>query len=293
MLIKEVKAAGLILPPKWLPDNTMYLTVMGSEAYGVSNRGSDVDLYGFCVPPKTVVFPHLAGIIKGFGDQGEVFDSWQEHHVNFKEKEYDFNVFSIVKYFSLCMENNPNALDSLFTRRTCVLHSTPMAELVRDNKRLFLHKGSYHKFRGYAYSQLSKIKNKSNSSNPKRAADIEENGYDTKFAYHVVRLALQAQQILVDHDMDIMANSDILKSIRRGEWELERLISWFDEQEKVLESHYANSTLRHKPDESALKALLMQCLELHYGSVSAMVHVSDDSASLVSELEAVLNKFRR
>jgi len=292
MIIHDLVKEKLISTPKWLPDNTHYLTVMGSEAYGVSNRGSDIDVYGFCIPPKNVVFPHTAGVIKGFGDQGEIFDQWQQHHIKRNDKEFDFQIFSIVKYFQLCMDNNPNALDSIFTYRTCVIHSTPIAEHMRENRRLFLHKGAYHKFRGYAYSQLSKIKNKTNSSNPKRAADIVENGYDTKFAYHVVRLALQAQQILLACDMDIMANREVLKSIRAGEWTLERLTSWFDEQEKVLESLYASSTLRHVPDEAAIKRVLMECLEMHYGSLDSIISKNSEENNLLMDLQHLVMKYR-
>jgi hypothetical protein len=57
------------------------------------------------------------------------------------------------------MENNPNMFDVMFLPRRCVLHSTPIYEHVRENRKLFLHKGSWHKFRGYAYSSLSKAKN--------------------------------------------------------------------------------------------------------------------------------------
>lgn len=67
-----------------------------------------------------------------------------------------------------------------------MLHSTPVYETMRENRNLFLHKGSWHKFKGYAYSQLSKLEGKANRENPKRAADIVVYGYDTKFAYHIV-----------------------------------------------------------------------------------------------------------
>jgi hypothetical protein len=60
------------------------------------------------------------------------------------------------------MENNPNMVDALFLPRRCVLHSTPIYEHVRENRTMFLHKGSWHKFRGYAYSQLSKIRQQQN-----------------------------------------------------------------------------------------------------------------------------------
>ncbi len=81
MLIQALKDKGLITPPKWLPDNTHYLTEMGSIAYGVATDNSDVDLYGMTIPPKDNVFPHLRGEIPGFGRQINRFAQWQQHHI--------------------------------------------------------------------------------------------------------------------------------------------------------------------------------------------------------------------
>jgi predicted nucleotidyltransferase len=293
--VQLLKTKGLISPPKWLPQNVHYEVIMGSVAYGVSSDNSDMDVYGFCIPPKEDVFPHLGGEIMGFGRQIKRFEQYQEHHIMDTEtqQEYDFSIYSIVKFFQMCMDNNPNMCDSLFVPQRCVLYASKVGQLVRDNRKMFLHKGSYHKFRGYAYAQLHKIGTKSNSSNPKRQASIEEFGYDTKFAYHIVRLALEAQQILVEHDLDIEANREILKSVRRGDWTEEKLRSWFDEKEKQLEETYTKSTLQHRPDEEAIKELLMSCLEQHYGSLDTAVKRDVPVERMVSELRAVLDRYER
>jgi hypothetical protein len=257
---------------------------MGSMAYGVSSDSSDMDVYGFCIPTKELLFPHLSGEIMGFGQQLKRFEQYQEHHVKdaSAQKEYDITIYSIVKYFHLCMNNNPNMIDSLFTPRRCVLHSTPIAELVYEHRRMFLHKGAMHKLRGYAYSQLSKIEAHNNASNPKRQEDIAKNGYDTKFGYHLIRL----------HDLDLERNRDILKSIRRGEWELERLKEYFVTKEKSLEEIFAKSTLREYPDEAAIKALLVKCLEHHYGSLEKIVATPTRSNDLLRELESLVERYR-
>lgn len=162
MILKDLENKKIIKPPKWLSDNCCYLTIMGSVAYGVSSDTSDMDVYGFAIPPKSIVFPHLAGEIEGFGRQKARFEQWQEHHCIDKDalggdgRSYDFSIFNIVKYFTLAMENNPNMVDSLFTPINCVLHSTKVGNLVRENRKIFLHKGAYHKFLGYAHSQLHK-----------------------------------------------------------------------------------------------------------------------------------------
>lgn len=290
MIIRELQAEGLINPPKWLPDNVVYLTQMGSVAYGVSGGSSDLDIYGFCIPPKMLVFPHLAGEIPGFGRQKKRFDVWQQHHIEYKEKEYDFAVYSIVRYFHLLMENNPNMLDSIFTPRRCVLFSTQLSERVREKRKLFLHKGAYHKLKGYAYAQMKKMGSQ-DRSNPQRAADIEAHGYDTKFAYHLVRLVNQCRQILVEGDLDLELSREQLKSIRRGEWTLEAVKEYFHTSEKQLDELYGTSKLQHKPPEEEIKTLLMECLESHYGSLSDAV-VRNREAEIIRELEELIHRYR-
>jgi predicted nucleotidyltransferase len=291
--INKAAYKNLITPPKWLPHNTAYEVITGSFSYGVSSDTSDMDIVGFCLPPKHIVFPHLAGHIPGFGTSPEKFEVYQQHHVHdpSERREYDFTIYSIVKYFDLCMDMNPNMVDSLFVPRNCIQHSTAVGEHVRDNRKKFLHKGAYQRFRGYAYSQLSKIDSKKNASNPKRHADIEKFGYDLKFAYHVVRLALEAQQIIEEGDLDLQANIEILKSIRKGEWTLDEIHKWFKDKETTLEKAYNGSLLQFKANEEELKMILIECLEMHYGSLTEAVNVQKNYDKLGLEVRELLSKY--
>lgn len=160
MILHDLAEQKLIHPPKWLPDNMSYLAIVGSESYGANLPGtSDQDLQGFCIPPKSDVFPHLRGEIPGFGRQHQRFGDWQEHKIRDNGREYDFAVYSIVKFFHLAMENNPNVLDIICVPDNCVKHITKVGQLVRDNRRMFFHAGCFHKFRGYASAQMTKLQN--------------------------------------------------------------------------------------------------------------------------------------
>lgn len=290
--IQELEKQGLIHPPSWLSANVMYLTIMGSTAYGVSTDESDFDVYGFCVPRKDLVFPHLAGEIPGFGKQVKRFEQYQEHHIwaqqelGGKGRNYDIAVYSIVKFFQLCMDNNPNMVDALFTPARCVLTRTPVWELVRQNRQLFLHKGCFHKFRGYAYAQLHKMKSK--NSEGKRKALVEKFGYDVKFAYHVVRLSLECEQILEECTLDLERNREILKSVRRGEWSIEQIEDWFAQKEGHLDNLYHSSPLPHSPNEDAIKALLLDCLSMHYGSLGNMITLPDRYEKAVRQIQSII-----
>ncbi len=291
-VVESLHKKGLIKPPPFVTGGTQYLTIMGSVAYGVSSDSSDVDLYGFCIPPKDVIFPHLAGEIMGFGDQIQRFEQYQQHHISDKSsgKEYDISVYNIVKYFQLVMENNPNMVDSLFTPANCVLHCTKIAAHVRDNRKMFLHKGAWHKFKGYAYSQMHKMRIKNPDPTSKRYASILEHGYDVKFAYHVVRLLDEVEQILQFGDIDLQRNNEQLKEIRRGGWDMVEIENYFYSKEKSLEELYATSTLPHKPDQAVIKKLLLECLEEYYGSLDGAIETQDHYKGILKTIQKLVEK---
>lgn len=342
MLLKDLMQREIIKGtqiPNFLRDNTHYLAMMGSVAYGVAEDYSDIDVYGWAIPPKNYMFPHLAGNIRGFGTTTPNFEVWQLHHIKdpTKNREYDMSIYGICKYFQLVMENNPNMLDSLFVPENCILHCSPAAQRVRENRHIFLHKGVWQKLKGYAYQQLHKCKsiddevvlndlvqfehshNIPNSSDlnsaislmqergmsaeligrytnlynnvlteKKRAINTKIHGYDTKFAYHVVRLMDQAEEILRDGTLtlDRKDRREMLKAIRRGDWKFSAIQEYFKEKEASLAKLYETSTLRSSPDEVAIKKLLIEVLDSHYGDLKDAIVLPDD----VSRIRDTMNK---
>jgi predicted nucleotidyltransferase len=278
-------------PPSWIPTGIHYATLMGSQAYGTNNEDSDIDVYGFCIPPLDMIFPHTAGHIPGFGRQIQRFEQWQESHITGDyDKEADITIFSIVKYFNLLMENNPNIVDSIFTPLNCVLQITQVGQLVRDNRKIFLHKGSYHKFLGYSRSQLAKMGTTKENTSGKRREIRDRFGFDVKFATHVVRLLCELEMILEQGDIDLQRDREHLKSIRRGDYSQEDIISWATEKEKHLTKLYETSTLQYSPDEDKIKQLLLQCLEHHFGNLDKAIYQPGKADSALMEIKAIVER---
>jgi len=268
--VARLESAGLITPPKFVSSNIQYEVMMGSVAYGVSDDTSDMDIYGFCIPPKDTIFP--PGEIPGFGTQKKRFNQYQKHHIFWEDahggkgQEYDLTIYSIIRYFDLVMRNNPNMIDSLFVPHDCVLHCTQIAQMVREKRRMFLHKGAWHTYKGYSFSQAHKLATKRPTGDRKET--VEKYGVDLKYAYHLVRLLNEIEQILTEGDLDLRRNAEQLRSIRRGDWTQERVLDYFSSKERELETLYTESKLPWGPDEAAIKQLLLNCLEAHYGSLS-------------------------
>lgn len=258
--------------PEWL-NSTDYEVIMGSTAYGVSTDFSDLDIYAMTISPLEYIFPErFGGYIHGFSKNINDFKVFQKHHYphtssTFGDVEVDMNVYNITHYFRLTMDNNPNMLDSLFVPDNMILNISPIGQLMRDNRDMFLSKKLYYTYFGYAHKQMSKAKNKNPIEGSKRKAITDKFGWDVKFGYHTVRLALQAEYALNNGTMILDNNVDILKDIREGKWTLQDLQEWIIDKENSVKQLYETSDLRHSPDENEIKKLLKECIKLKYESL--------------------------
>jgi predicted nucleotidyltransferase len=304
MLLGDLRKKGLIDPPPWMDTNTCFLAIIGSHAYGVADTSvrdkiPDYDIYGFAVPPKVMLFKHLTGWIPGFGPEPPGFDQWQKHKVVDEQanggvgKEWDFQIFSIVKFFELCRGNNPNLMDVLYVPVNCVVHSTSIGNTVRESRHLFLSKQCWPRFKGYAYAQLHKMSSKKPSGKRKEIRD--RYGFDVKFAYHVVRLLSEVEQILTEGDLDLQEKGrrEHMKAIRRGEISEDDIRQWAGDKEKQLEAAYVECKLPERPPVEPLRELLYNCLEEHYGTLEGCVEQLGWAESCLKEIDELLGKNRR
>jgi hypothetical protein len=113
---------------------------------------------------------------------------------------------------------------------------------------------------------------------------------NSKFAYHIVRLLNEAEQILLEGDLDLMRNREQLKSIRRGEWTEKQILDYFEQKRVDLEGIRAKSTLPPAPDWAALRGLLLRCLEMHYGSLEGCVVVPGRAEALLRQVREMIEE---
>jgi len=160
--------------------------------------------------------------------------------------------------------------------------------MIREKRHIFLHKGCWSTFKGYAYAQMHKMRTKVPEG--KRVELIEKYGYDVKFAYHVVRLLNEVQQIMTEETLDLDRNSEQLKAIRRGDWSLKQVEDYFFDKEKQLEKLYLDCKLPLEPNREEIKNLLLHCLEQHFGSLENCVESTDKNLRALKEIRDIVNK---
>jgi len=290
-----IKHDHLIDQPSFIEDNIHYECITGSTAYGCNDPDkADHDVQAICIPNKTIVFPHTSGVMYGFDEDFKTFNSYQKHNIQIDKKEYDINVFNIVKFFRLAANANPNILDALFVPANCITHITSIGTIIRENRKLFLSKKCWHTCKGFAFSQMANLSSGKKSTSSKRKEDIKAKGLDTKFAYHTVRLLCQAEQILTEGNLDLQRDKEMYKDIRAGNWTVEDIKNWFNIKEKQLEQIYLDSTVvPYEIREEEIKNLLLKCLAMHFGDLSDILNTDisgDKNKQALLEVRKIIDK---
>lgn len=164
--------------PKWMDDSVAVLTVVGSRMRGTERPESDWDRFGVCVEPLAVALG-----VSGFA---------QFTH---QDGESDVTVYGLKRACQLALKGNPSLVENLFAPAWCWERADPVRALpvVLKLRELCTSKQTLANFGGYLRSQARRLE-RGTSPEGKRAALVEEHGYDTKFAAHAVRLGLQGYE---------------------------------------------------------------------------------------------------
>lgn len=123
----------------YVENRTIFLTVVGSRAYGTNREDSDYDQAGVMIPGKEYFY--------GF-DRFDQFNGFPG---------VDKTIYDIRKILKLIADNNPNCLDLLFVPDRCIMKTTPYWDIFRENRDFFISKKCRWTFSGYATAQLDRI----------------------------------------------------------------------------------------------------------------------------------------
>jgi hypothetical protein len=126
----------------WLKDNLIFLTVVGSQSYGLSTPESDTDYKGIAIPPKS----YLTSFMDNF-EQAE-----------FKNPNPDCTIFNLLKWLNLACQNNPSVIEILWTDPEFYVITSKYWDRILENRDKILSKNVRWRFGGYAFSQLKKMK---------------------------------------------------------------------------------------------------------------------------------------
>lgn len=205
----------------WIKNNTVYLTLHGSKAYGLDTESSDTDIKGICIPPSYVE----NDLFQNF-EQAEnhpFVDEQFAHIKNPKNPKLESTIYSLRKFFVLASNVNPNIVELLWTDESDRYVVDKSITQLFQNRDLFLSSKAKFTFTGYAFSQAAKIERhrkwivEGELKQPTRTefglTDVSPRGFDEVNKY--VKQKLEDWNIS-KFNMDEMERNDLKETI----WEL-------------------------------------------------------------------------
>lgn len=281
-------------PPFW-KTNLIYEVVIGSQAYGLSTKDSDLDTCGVCIPPRR----YLLGLA-----------SFEQHVAHGPER--DTTVYALVKFVRLALKCNPNIIEALYVAPEHILFIDEHGQRLREHRHLFLTKQAGKTFGGYAIGQLRRMERHHRwlvdppdhqptqeefggraaegrykfpdhdaerayrsalkhwnhyqawrrDRNPERAELERRYGYDTKHAMHLLRLLRMGIEILETGKVHVYrSDREWLRGVREGALAYEEVLALASEYEARLAILEAVSSLPVEPDQEQAERLVMDLQE--------------------------------
>ena len=207
----------------------IYQCVVGSQAYGLSRDGSDIDRRGIYLPPAD-----LQWSLYGVPGQLESPDT---------EECY----WELQKFIVLALKANPNILECLFT--PIVEKTSEVAAAMLSKRDIFLSKLVYQTYNGYVMSQFKKLEQ-----------DLRAKGeISWKHAMHLIRLLLQGISVLKEQQVSVGVGDyrGTLLAIRDGEESWEKVNQWRLVLHREFEEAFLRTALPETPDYAEANKLLI------------------------------------
>jgi len=105
----------------------------------------------------------------------------------------------------------------------------------------------------------------------KRPELIEAHGYDTKYAMHVLRLAVQGRELLLEGALTLPIREPArgeIRAVREGQVPFDEVVAHIEEAERALLAAHEATALPDEPDVERVDAWLVSAHLRHWGATS-------------------------
>jgi predicted nucleotidyltransferase len=207
----------------------IYRCVVGSQAYGLSRAGSDIDRRGIYLPPAD-----LDWSLYGVPEQLE-------------NRETEECYWELKKFLILALKANPNILECLWS--PIVDQTSEIAETLLAKREIFLSKLVYQTYNGYVMSQFKKLEQ-----------DLRtRDSLNWKHAMHLIRLLLQGIGVMTGRQVAVrvVEHREALLAIRDGAESWAEVNRWRLALHREFEEAFRRTTLPESPNYEEANRLLI------------------------------------
>lgn len=246
---REIAEGGLIIR-----------SLVGSTIHGLELEGTDDrDEMGVCIEPPEYVI--------GLND----FETWvyrtKPEGVRSEAGDLDLVVHSLRKFARLALKGNPTVLLLLFVKPDDLLFRTPLGDELQELASAFVSRQAGNAFLGYLTAQKQRLLGERGQLRTHRPELVDEHGYDTKYAMHMLRLGYQGRELLEMGRISLPMREHERQrvfSVRRGEVPFNDVLTEIGELERELEDLLETSPLPPEPDRTVVDDFLVRAYRQHW-----------------------------
>lgn len=233
--------------------------IVGSQVLGLNLRGTDdLDMMAICVePPEYVVglrqFEQWISRTKANGTP-------QPEGARSGPGDTDLTVYSARKWCRLALSGNPTVLLPLFVPDAHVLTVTEHGRELRRIAHAFASKSAGRAFLGYMVQQRERLTGERGGKHTNRPELIAQHGFDTKYAYHLLRLGYQGCEFLDTGQITLPVPEPMrswLMGVRAGEVPLRLVLDAAAGYESAIKVKLAATNLPDHGNAAAAEAWLL------------------------------------
>jgi predicted nucleotidyltransferase len=173
--------------------------------------------------------------------------------------DLDLVVYSLRKWCRLALGGNPTAQLLLYS--PVVVSSTFWGDFLRLHKHLFVSRRAIKAYLGYMNEQKHRLMGERGQKAVNRPELVAAYGFDTKYAYHMLRLGYQGLEYAETHGNLTLpipeATRKYLLDVRHGKYTLAQVCEDATRLEAELETILKQNRLPDSPRESEVNALLI------------------------------------
>lgn len=241
--------------------NTILRCETGSTVHGLGVAGTDDrDELGVCIEPPEYVI--------GLRHFEQFVHRTQPMGVRSGPGDLDLTIYGLRKFASLALKGNPSIL-LLFNvpDEKCIVLNA-LGRRLRDLAPAFASKKAGAAFLGYMQQQRQRLMGERGQMNVKRPELVEQYGFDTKYAGHIIRLGFQGIDYMTTGRFPIPMpdeQRDLILSIRTGQVPENDVLTKAGELEADLKDAIDSTLLPDLPDYDAVNKFLIYAYTRTWG----------------------------
>lgn len=235
-------------------NNEILRTTVGSEVHGIGIPGTDDhDEMGVYIERPEAVL----GVDKH--PLGHYTARTQPEGRRSQHGDTDLSMYSLRRFLALALTGHPTVLLPLFAPRSAVLNISRLGAELREMGPSLLSLQAGHRFLGYMEGQIQRVEGQDRRHMPNRPELIAAHGYDTKYAAHALRLAIQGCEVVRDGTLTLpMAwrHRELVMSVKEGRVDKQGALYFIGEYARTLREllESGKSPLADRPDVDKINA---------------------------------------